>query len=255
MSELKLINTLTESRLFRTKQNMDSLNVSDAGELAFAYLMQLNMFNKDYEFAPLAKEYATRTIAYRNFDYFRTSATDLYATLHRLMGKGIEYTDPRDKIAIQRINLKKQDLLRYLQHIGAGKSDAGFEQRMLLRFQRDLNVQDGMLKSMRRLIGDWDNLNQNQKALVVTRMSQYMRKKAFRSELTPALLKFQKRGNYVVNDKGDAKKKVWDRPIVKAAAAVGAIYGAGKLGKYLSKSTYQTDRNLGKRYPKTGSTK
>ena len=52
MSELKLINTLTESRLFRTKQNMNSLNVSDAGELAFAYLMQLNMFNKDYEFAP-----------------------------------------------------------------------------------------------------------------------------------------------------------------------------------------------------------
>ena len=147
--------------------------------------MQLNMFNKDYEFAPLAKEYANRTIAYRNFDYFRTSGTDLYATLHRLMGKGIEYTDPRDSIAIQRINLKKQDLLRYLQHIGAGKSDAGFEQRMLLRFQRDLNVQDGMLKSMRRLIGDWDNLNQNQKALVTTRMMQYTRAKAMRSELTP----------------------------------------------------------------------
>ena len=50
-SELKLINQLTESRLFRTRQTMDALNVSDAGELAFAYLMQLNMMNKDYEFA------------------------------------------------------------------------------------------------------------------------------------------------------------------------------------------------------------
>ena len=47
-SELKLINQLTESRLFRTRQTMDALNVSDAGELAFAYLMQLNMMNKDY---------------------------------------------------------------------------------------------------------------------------------------------------------------------------------------------------------------
>ena len=46
--KLQLVNTLTESRLFRTKQNMNSLNVSDAGELTFAYLMQLNMMNKDY---------------------------------------------------------------------------------------------------------------------------------------------------------------------------------------------------------------
>lgn len=253
MSELKLINTLTESRLFRTKQNMDSLNVSDAGELAFAYLMQLNMFNKDYEFAPLAKEYATRTIAYRNFDYFRTSATDLYATLHRLMGKGIEYTDPRDQIAHGRINLKKQDLLRYLQHIGAGKSDAGFEQRMLLRFQRDLNVQDGMLKSMRRLIGDWDNLNQNQKALVTTRMMQYTRAKAMRSELMPALKSFQKRGNYMYKDDKSTKsivKSIWDKPITKIAALGGAMYAANKAGRALGKTSYQNRPDLGSRYKK-----
>lgn len=254
MSELKLINTLTESRLFRTKQNMDSLNVSDAGELAFAYLMQLNMFNKDYEFAPLAKEYATRTIAYRNFDYFRTSATDLYATIHRLMGKGIEYADPRDKIAHGRINLKKQDLLRYLQHIGAGKSDAGFEQRMLLRFQRDLNVQDGMLKSMRRLIGDWDNLNQNQKALVTTRMMQYTRAKAMRSELMPALKSFQKRGNYMYKDKKSTKsivKSIWDKPITKVAALGGAMYAANKAGRALGKTSYQNKSDLGSRYKKS----
>jgi|TARA_Y100000015_G_scaffold42960_1_gene51583 hypothetical protein len=254
MSELKLINTLTESRLFRTKQNMDSLNVSDAGELAFAYLMQLNMFNKDYEFAPLAKEYATRTIAYRNFDYFRTSATDLYATIHRLMGKGIEYADPRDKIAHGRINLKKQDLLRYLQHIGAGKSDAGFEQRMLLRFQRDLNVQDGMLKSMRRLIGDWDNLNQNQKALVTTRMMQYTRAKAMRSELMPALKSFQKRGNYMYKDTKSTKsivKSIWDKPITKVAALGGAMYAANKAGRALGKTSYQNKSDLGSRYKKS----
>lgn len=254
-SELKLINQLTESRLFRTRQTMDALNVSDAGELAFAYLMQLNMMNKDYEFAPLAKEYASRTVAYRNFDYFRTSGTDLYATLHRLMGKGIEYTDPRDKIAHGRINIKKQDLLRYLNHIGAGKSDASFEQRMLLRFQRDLNVQDGMLKSMRRLIGDWDNLNQNQKALVTTRMMQYTRSKAMRSELMPALKSFQKRGNYIYKDSKTTKgivKDIWDKPITKVAAFGAAMVAANKIGKALGKTSYQTGRDLSPRYKKSG---
>ena len=117
-----------------------------------------------------------------------------------------------------------------------------------MRFERQLNVQDGMLKSLRRLAADWDNLNQNQRALVVTRIAQYMRKKAMRSELTPALLKFQKRGNYVVDDKEDKKKKIWDRPIVKAAVAVGAIYGAGKLGTQAGKTSYQQDRKLGRKF-------
>ena len=253
--KLQLVNELTESRLFRNKKIASNVNLDDAAELAFVQLMMLNIFNKDYDFAPLAKEYAGRTSAFRNFDTFRTSGTDLYIALNRIMGKDQSFDSSKDKIAASRLSPNRGDLIRYLEHIGNSKSNPDFEKRMLLRFEKQLNVQNSLLKSMRRLAADWDNLNQNQKALVVTRMSQYMRSKAFRSELTPALLKFQKRGNFVVNDKKDTKKKIWDRPIVKAAAAVGAIYGAGKLGKYLSKSTYQTDRNLGKRYPKTGSTK
>ena len=168
--------------------------------------------------APLAKDYANRTMQYRNFDYFRMSGTDLYATLNRMMGKQQDLDDERDKIAISRINIKRQDVLRYLNHIGSSKSDAGFEQRMLLRFQRDLNIQDSMLRSMRRLVADWDNLNQNQKALVTTRMMQYTRAKAMRSELMPALKSFQKRGNYIVNDEKDTKKSIWNNPITKTAA-------------------------------------
>ena len=58
-----------------------------------------------------------------------------------------------------------------------------------LRYQRNLNVQDGMLKSVRRLVGDWDNLSQNQRALVVTRLVQWFRRKARLAEILPALVK------------------------------------------------------------------
>ena len=259
-SKFQLINELTESRLFRNKKIASGVNVDDAAELAFVQLMMLNVFNKDYDFAPLAREYASRTAALKNFDTFRTNGTDLYIALNRLMGKDQDYSSDKDKIAMSRVNPKRQDVVRYLNHIGSSKSDSGFEKAMLLRFEKQFNVQDSLLKSMRRLVGDWDNLNQNQKALVVTRMSQYMRRKAMRSELTPALLKFQKRGNYIINDKDEAKSKLkslWDKPIVKAAAAVGAYYAAGKLGTALGKkaSTYNSGRNLGKRYNKPSSTK
>lgn len=247
-SQYQLIDTLTESRLFRNKNIASKVNIDDAAELAFVHLMMLNVFNKDYDFAPLASQYAQRTGAFTNFDYFRTSGTDLYIALNRLIGKDQGELNDKDTIAMARISVKKAELIRFLKHISVNKSDASFEKTMLMRFERQLNVQDGILKSLRRLVGDWDNLNQNQRALVVTRLAQYMRKKALRSELTPALLKFQKRGNYIVDDSKDTKKKIWDRPIVKAVAAVGAIYGAGKLGTHLGKTSYQQDRKLGRKF-------
>jgi hypothetical protein len=240
--KLQLINTLTESRLFRNKNIASEVNVDDAAELAFVYLMTLNMWNKDYDFAPLAKEYAARTAAFGNFNTFRTSGTDLYIALNRLLGTDQSYDNDKDKVAIDRIKVSQQELKKYLQHIATNSVDPAFEQRMLLRFQKGLNIQDAMLKSIRRLVGDWDNLNQHQRALVVTRLTQYTRSKAMRSEMMQPLLKFQKRGNYIVDDSADTKKSLWDKPIVKAAAAAGAIYGAGKLGKQLAKSTYKTQR-------------
>ena len=251
--KLQFVNTLTESRLFRNKNIAGSTNVNDAAELAFVYLLTLNIWNKDYDFAPLAKEYAGRTVAFGNFNSFRTSGTDLYIALNRLLGTDQSYDDEKDKIAMNRIKVSPQDIKKYLQHVATNKSDPNFEQRMLLRFQSGLNIQDAMLKSMRRLVADWDNLNQHQRALVVTRLTQYTRSKAMRSEMMQPLLKFQKRGNYIVDDSTDTKKKIWDRPIVKAAAYAAAIYGAGKLGKELGKTSYSKDRNgLSPRYPGKG---
>jgi hypothetical protein len=248
-SKLKLINTLSESRLFRTKKMASDVNINDAADLVFVHFLLLNIFNKDYDFAPLAGDIAKRTMSYRNFDYFRTNGTDLYMALNRLMGKDNDIgDDEKDSIAKERISIKKPDILRFLVHYSNNRVDTSFEQRMLLRFQGQLNIQDGMLKSVRRLVGDWDNLSQNQKALVVTRLVQWMRRKARLAEILPALLKLQKRGNYNVDDEKDTKKKMWDKPIVKAAAAVGAYVGMKKgakaLGRRLGQTTYTTRKGM-----------
>jgi hypothetical protein len=243
MSKLRLVNTLSESRLFRTKKMTSDVNINDAADIVFVHFLILNIFNKDYDFAPLAGDIASRTMSYRNFDYFRTNGTDMYMALNRLMGKdGDKDADERDEIAKSRLMLQKPDILRFLTHYSNNRSDTSFEQRYLLRYQRNLNVQDGMLKSVRRLVGDWDNLSQNQRALVVTRLVQWMRRKARLAEIMPALLKLQKRGNYIVDDSEDKKKKLWDKPAVKAAVGVGAVVGgiagAKALGRRLGKSTY-----------------
>jgi len=242
-SKLKLVNTLSESRLFRTKKMASDVNINDAADLVFVHFLVLNIFNKDYDFAPLASNIAGRTMSFRNFDYFRTNGTDLYMALNRLMGKDNDIgDDEKDEIALERISINKPDVLRFLLHFSNNKVDRSFEQRMLLRFQGQLNVQDGMLKSVRRLVGDWDNLSQNQKALVVTRLVQWMRRKARLAEIAPALLKLQKRGNYNVDDEKDTKKKMWDKTSTKVAAGIAAYVGLSKgakaLGRELGRTSY-----------------
>tara|TARA_B100000929_G_scaffold185182_1_gene146608 strand:- start:80 stop:859 length:780 start_codon:yes stop_codon:yes gene_type:complete len=236
--KLQLVNTLSESRLFRTKKMANDVNINDAADLVFVHFLVLNIFNKDYDFAPLASDVAKRTMIFRNFDYFRTNGTDMYMALNRLMGKDNDIgDDEKDEIAKERLSLYKPDILRFLLHYANNRSDTSFEQRYLLRYQRNLNVQDGMLKSVRRLVGDWDNLSQNQRALVVTRLVQWFRRKARLAEIFPALLKLQKRGNYMIDDKKDDKKKIWDNPIVKVGAGLAALKMAGEIGKRIGRST------------------
>ena len=252
--KLQLVNSLSESRLFRTKKMANDVNIDDAADLVFCHFLVLNIFNKDYDFAPLASDVASRTMVYRNFDYFRTNGTDMYMALNRLMGKDNDIgDDEKDEIAKSRLSLHKADILRFLLHYSNNRSDTSFEQRYLLRYQRNLNVQDGMLKSVRRLVGDWDNLSQNQRALVITRLVQWFRRKARLAEIFPALLKLQRRGNYYNKDSDTAKdsiKKIWDKPIVRAATGVAGMVGAWKAGKALGNRLGQTSYVTGRKYSK-----
>lgn len=236
-SKFQLINTLTESTLFRNKKVASELNVDDAANLIFVYFMALNIFNKDYDFAPLASEYAHRTVVYNNFNSFRTNATDLYIAINRLLGKDQEYTSPSDEVAIERIRLSNMDVKRFLKHIDANNVDKATESALMLRFQKQLNIQDNLLVSLRRLSTDWENLNQNQRSLVVTRLMQYLRQKTPRGELTRPMKEFQKRGNFMVDDSKDTKKDRW-----KGALAIGAGVATAailpKLGKEAGKTSY-----------------
>ena len=103
--KLQLVNTLSESRLFRTKRMANDVNIDDAAELVFVHFLVLNIFNKDYDFAPLANDIAKRTMVFRNFDYFRTNGTDMYMALNRLMGKDNDIgDDEKDAIFLSRIS-------------------------------------------------------------------------------------------------------------------------------------------------------
>lgn len=44
MSKLRLVNTLSESRLFRTKKMTSDVNINDAADIVFVHFHILNIF-------------------------------------------------------------------------------------------------------------------------------------------------------------------------------------------------------------------
>jgi len=249
MKDLQLINQLSESKMFRTPKIVNTVKVDDAAELAFMHLLILTVFNHSYDFAPLASEYAKRTIAYGNFNRFRTNGTDLYIMFNRLTGEDQEYDNEKDKIAIQRIRLNYPRMKRFLTSIARNETSSTID-RELYRFEKDLNIQDSMLKSIRRLVGDWEGLSHSQKSVLVTRMKQFMTQRAQLSDLTQPILKFQKNEKLAVDDTKDRKKRVWNHPIVHAALAIAgpiAAYKVGSaIGKKMGKTSFTKRRNLGR---------
>ena len=248
--ELKFINTLSESRMFRTKKNALLLPIDAAANLAFVNLMILNIFNYDYEFASLAGDYASRTKAYNNFDYHRISGTDLYISLNRLMGKDQTYDNDSDTIAIERVNIRIADIRTYLNNIASNKTNASSESRYLLKFEKDLNIQDSLLRSCQRLVGNWENLSHSQKALVVTRLDQFLRNSARMSDLTGPLGVLKSRRSFDVDDSKDKKKKSWKSWTIPAAAVAAAItYGVKSRRPSLQSRVKRTDHA---KIPKVG---
>lgn len=228
--KFQIIQDLSESQLFRTKKAAEGQSVRDAADLVFANLLLLTIFNNSNEFTPLSAGYADRTVMYSNFNNHRMNATDLYAGLNRLLGSNQDYTDT-DKADIARINIKHLDVKRYLQHLAKANDDKGFEARFLLKFQRDLDIQNSYLRALRRMAADWDNLSAAQKATAITKLEQYMKTKFRKADLTVAATAFKKQGGYNV-------KKGGMSGLAKAATGAAIGYGLYRLGKAKRDTSY-----------------
>lgn len=239
--KFQIIQDLSESRLFPTKKSAQSQSVRDAADLVFANLLLLTIFNNDAKFSELSVGYADQTSIYSNFNSHKMNSTDLYSSLNRLLGNDQSY-EGKDEEEKSRINLKHLDIKRYLQHIAKAVSDKAFEAQFLLKFQRDLNIQDSKLRSLRRMAADWEDLSDDQKSVTIAKLEQYMRNSFRKADLTAAVSAFKKEGGY--------KDKKGMSGLAKAAAGAAAGYGLYRLGKAKRDTSYSKAGNeIAPRYP------
>ena len=175
------ISELNESTMFRTKQRVQGTNAREMGDFAMMNMLALWVLYQNYDTRAIAQNYAARTMQYGNFNTYRQSGTDLYIALNAIKN-GTAGTTQNDRIQNNHYKVNDMQVRNYLRAIAQGQPISN-ARSFLMRLERGLDIGNSNYRAIRRLSQDWDRINKMQKQLVVTRMLQYFRTKALKSEL------------------------------------------------------------------------
>jgi len=227
---------LTESRMFRSKGRVEGTSNRDMADLAFMNLIALYILYNEYDFAPAAKGYAKKTMQSGNFNNFRIGGTDLYMALNSL-ASGTSTARDKDQMQQARINLPEVKIKNFLNQMRNGRPITG-PQVFFMNLERGLDIQNSNYRSVRRLAQDWPRLNTMQKQLVITRMLQYFRTNALRSELYSFIRDIARSQGLEVRNAHNAEKPkmrgsdTLARAAAMAAAGAGGFVAGRALGKW-----------------------
>jgi len=197
-----------ESKMFRNNY-LSQLTLRDAVDNVFLNMLTLLLISHEAETRSYAQDYAHRTLQFGNFNFPRVGGTDLYQGLHIILhpdsetaGK-LKAPEKNTELA-QELRTNTKLVKDFLRGLSTGTLDRITAIRILYRLESQMDIDISNYKSLRRLIGDWENLSVVQKRLCVTRLLQYYRLRGRHSELLPVLESL-------------ADKKNWELPGVENA--------------------------------------
>ncbi len=222
------IKDLNESKMYRTRQQLETTEFRDVANFAFINILTLYLLYNTYETAPVAKQYAAKTNEFRGFRSYRQSGTDLYQALHSVItGNGA--ANPQEKFLLNNLNVDEREVSLFLQRLSSGQAVPN-AQGYLMRLERQLSITESDYKSARRIVADWNNTSDMQKRLVITRLLQYYRTNAIRSELYSVLSKVAKSKNLELPGAKMAEKP---STLKKIAVGTAALTGGFMVGRAL----------------------
>jgi hypothetical protein len=238
--KLELINDLNESSQYRTRQHLRRSSARHFANHAFVDMLTLWILYNEFNFAPVAMKYADKTSVYGNFRNYRQSGTDLYVTLHVLTAKNADLIDgdARDQALLNKIQLDDKRLKMYFDLMSLNQLSPAYARQTLQDLEKRLFIDNSGYRSSRRLAQDWMNLNDTQRALVVTRLLQFYRTHARRSELFGFLEDLARTKKLEIQNANNAEVPQSKSlgTIAKAAALGAAGYAGFHAGRALGRS-------------------
>ena len=204
--QLDLVTGLTESRAFRSRQEIGDYEATKIGEIVYAYLLSLTAMHREYKYRRISKQYASRTSSYTNYNFFRTNGTDLYLMIHSILGTGSIVQFVNDKKSDLYIDKLQKNTVTVTQFINNLKTeDASGLERLFVKIERELGIKNSALKKARRLLTDYEILKHKERVTAVTLLLQYVRSTLPKSELYSTLFDMTKQRKLIGNKFTDQK--------------------------------------------------
>ncbi len=222
---LEFMQTLGEARMFRSKDQIKREGSRNTADHLFATLMSLYTMSQDYKYAPVAKEYARRTMGFGGFNRPSPSGSDLYQTLFTLKRGDALFGKERDAMLMDKVRIPEPQIKRFLNQVKNGNVNPSQAQQFFFKLERDLKIQDPKLKATRRLVQNWPNLSSQQQALAGNQLQRYYRMFARRSDMAPLFTNYAKDSNFILSKSG---KKSIAMGVARKVGAFAAGYAIGK---------------------------
>jgi len=140
--ELELVNTLSESRIFRSKANLDRFSDEQNSNLLYLYSLVLYAMYRNDATKEWVKKYIDKTFSYGNYDSFRHASTDLYVLLY--LNKDNKYFD---------INAYRGFILS----LRRGRTDHFFT--YMSRLETQLKIKNPIYRGSKRVLSNWDKVD------------------------------------------------------------------------------------------------
>lgn len=243
----EFINQLSESKIFPSKASIKKFSAEDLSELAVLNLCALYILYCIPEYKEFAIRYAKKTIGFGiKFDRWTTGGTDLYVLIHALMTNEYELADKdSSKKFMATFPMGEAVLIRWLREMAAGRVTLATHRALFIKMDFNFKIRNTSIRAIRRIVMDWTTVGNHERKLATTRLLQFMRSRAPRSELLQKIMEASKKYGLEMKDvcdmetgEGCSDNSPTSAPKEKKGGLMATLVGLG-IGAGLSNALHR----------------
>ena len=235
--DLKLVNQeISEARLYRTTNGFKNLTGRDIANLLYLHTLSLYMMLQDDSSEDYAVGYAKQTTQYGYFSLMRTHGTDIYMLAYASKNPDNRYisfkNNRQSREFLNKLRFNERQFHAFISKMGRRADKRNEALSFFMRLENQLKITDSRYKSYRRMVLSWGKLRYSSKQLVVTKLTQEIRRLGRGSELmTPMSNMVKDRGLKVSSDYKEPRTSLTRRVATAAAGAVVGRYAGKKIAQ------------------------
>lgn len=174
--KLEFLDSLTESRMFKNSRDFSSMSNRTLANISMISIIMFTVYRQN----SFVKNYLDNTIGFGDFDFVRSSNTDLANVIAVMKNfKDFKILIANDGISFPILQFKS--FARGI--INESLSEADYR-RYLYAFEGFLKINDSVIKNARRFAYDWEELDKVQRDAMQRYFISYLNSNAYTMDLT-----------------------------------------------------------------------